>query len=590
MATENFLNPRVKQNFVVLLLFLISFAGFSPAFSAEMIIATVDKDELYLGDVVTLHLSISDPNLKIQFPLETPDYKVVANSTSSSFQVINGVTSQNKTVSYVIQPLRAGKINLPEATANDGTNYYKSQNIFVNVLAGNKITSKNTKSTASQAPSQPAIPKNTSANANVFAKVVVNNKNPFVNEQIHLSLKVYHVGNLMEMNPNTLQLPLKDFVRKMDTSAKEYRETVDGREYLVYQLDYTLFPLKSGDISIPAHEIEGIIMEDAPFNRASFDPFRIANPFIIKKKVSFKTNSVLIAVKPIPSVGQPVNFSGYVGDVAVNHKISAYEIRAGSAITLTTKIYGSGSANTVTNDLVKESKQYSLFKDKEEVSEELNNSILYFEKKISTAIVPNKDSGRVVIETLPVISFNPKTKKFEEHGAETFEITILPSEEGIDTAAMQGLKHSHNKPEKIMIKPKVLNVSKDQIQDRQPRSLKSIYIFWFIFVLNLIYYLRKIFNRFGSKVNLSDLAPNKSILKQIKKSYDLVELSTLFKDFINKNPSVRLDTELRQEINDFISETDRLNYSGNNHAVGDLAQLKERACNLIKVVMKSNGR
>jgi hypothetical protein len=589
MAIKNFLEDLLnlmggKFFFAVFFVFIIVLTSL-PALSVEMIIATVDKDELYLGDAVKLNLSISDPNLKIQFPQETSDYKVVANSTSSSFQIINGQTSQNKTISFVIQPLRVGKIKLPEAAAFDGTNHYKSQNLFITVLAGNK----NTKSITNQAKTQsPTVNNNEAIRNNVFAKVVVNKTNPYVNEQIHLSLKIYHIGNLMEMNPNTLQLPLKDFVRKIDTNAKEFRETVNGREYLVYQLDYTLFPLKSGEITIPAHEIEGVIMEDAPLSRGSFDPFRVVNPFIIKKKINFKTNSLSITVKPLPVAGQPTSYSGYVGDIAVNHKISSYEIRSGSAITVTTKIYGSGSSSIFANDLVKESKQYSLFKDKEDVSEELTNSILYFEKTINTAIVPNKDSGRVVIETLPVISFNPKTGKFEEHGAETFEITILPGEEAFNSGEIQ-YKPSHNKAKKT-IQPQILNASKDQIQDWHTNPLKYLYIFCLVCILNLIYWIFNLYNRFGFRASSSDLSNNKSVLKQIKKTYDLVELSTLFKDFINKNLPTEINLELKQQIDDFIYETDRLNYSGDSYAVNDLTKLKEKASDLIKVVIKLNGR
>jgi hypothetical protein len=108
--------------------------------------------------------------------------------------------------------------------------------------------------------------------------------------------------------------------------------------------------------------------------------------------------------------------------------------------------------------------------------------------------------------------------------------------------------------------------------------------------LNLIYWIFNLYNRFGFRVSSSDLSSNKSVLKQIKKTYDLVELSTLFKDFTNKNLSTEINLELKQQIDDFISETDRLNYSGDSHAVNDLTKLKEKASDLIKVVIKLNGR
>lgn len=545
-----------------------------PAKAADMIIATVDKNEIFLGDVVKLNLSISDPNLKIKFPEETPDYRVEASSISSSFQIINGITSQNKTLSYVIKPLRVGNINLPEATASDGTNSYKSQNIIIKVTAGSKIQKLPVAKAepTTQAPSQPQVNENKS----VFVKVKINNSNPYVNEQIHLSLKIYHRGNLVEINPSTLQIPLSDFVKKMDTKAKEYKESVNGLEYLVYQLDYTLFPLKSGTIVIPEHELQGIVIEDAPYRRGSFDPFRIVNPFIIKKPIHFSTNQLKLNVKAIPTLGQPVDYHGYVGDLAVTHQISKLEIEAGEAITLTTKIYGSGSANSVETDFIRDSKQYSVFKDKEENSEEINNSILYFETVINTAIVPNKDSGRVSIETSPLISFNPKTGAFEEHGKESFEITIIPSK----TRNNNNHVSKKEKKEEIINK-EILNASIDQITNYKEKKYNSGNILLLILLINILYFVSLVFKKFkNSNLDSSNLS-HRTTLKEIKASTNIAEISKVFKEFLHKRTKVE-DKELVTKINEFINETDRLNYSGRSSGDERLEEFKNRASSLIK--------
>lgn len=561
-----------------LLIILLAFSvQHLAANAADMIIATVDKKEIYLGDVVKLNLSISDPNLKIKFPQDTPDYTVVASSVSSSFQIINGVTSKNKTISYVVKPLRAGNINLPEATANDGTNSYKSQNIVIKVTAGNKITklpsSKTQTSTKTQTTSTP-----TSKTKSVFAKVKINNTNPYINEQVHLSLKIYHRGNLVEINPATLQIPLTDFVKKMDTKAKEYKEVVDGLEYLVYQLDYTLFPLKSGSLVIPEHELQGIVIEDAPLRRSNFDPFRIVNPFIVKKPVHFSTKQLRLNVKPIPA-GQPANYQGYVGDLAVTHQISKLEIDAGEALTLTTKIYGSGSANSVDKDLIRDSKQYSLFKDKEESSEEINNSILYFETVINTAIVPNKNSGRISIETNPLVSFNPKTGAFEEHGKEVFEITIIPGK------AKDKKKNSiQQEKKKEAVKKEILSSSQDQIMSYKEKRYNSNNVLLLIAFINLIYFAYIIIRRI-KKLPINNNTKHKTILKDIQRTTDIAELSTIFKDFVNKRGEIT-NKETQEKVNSFLSETDSLNYSGKSAGNEKLEELKASAQSLIKELMK----
>lgn len=554
---------------ITLLIFTaLQLYSFTACFAVDMIIATVDKNEIYLGDVVKLNLSISDPNLKIKFPQETTDYRVVASSASSSFQIINGITSQNKTISYVIKPLRAGKINLPEATATDGSNYYKSQNIVINVQAGKKVYKQAKNINIKQ---ETATPTKTN---NVFAKIELNNLHPYVNEQLNLSLKIYHRGNLVEINPQSLQIPLQDFVKQIDDKAKEYKEVVNGREYLVYQLNYILFPLKAGKVTIPEHSLQGIVMEDAPLRRSSFDPFRIINPFVIKKPIEFKTNNLTLNVKAIPD-NQPQNFTGYVGDLAVTHQVSKLEIEAGEAITLTTKIYGSGSENSVETDFIKDSQQYSLFKDKEESSEEINNSILYFEKIIKTAIVPNKNSGRVEIETLPIISFNPNTHAFEEHGKESFEINIKAGD------AKAKNKVESRKEKKTEIVRTILTSTKTQIIDYKEAKLRSRNVFIVIVILNIISLILILINTFRNSNSFADSTKEKNLVKEIKAAESIAELSQLFKEFINKKNN-SLNSELEDKIKKFTEETDLINYSGRNIDVNALEKLKETAMDLIK--------
>lgn len=208
-----------------LLILLLTLACIQPIYARLR--SQVDRSDLNLGQSLNLMIIVDDFKLKnLSFPFDTADYQVVANSSSTSFQIINGVTSQNKTYTFTIIPKHAGSITLPPATMTDGLETAQTEPIIITVrgtAGGTTSTSGNIAPGSNQPnPSSSAASILAALNASMqrsgststkrsykedlLARLETNNTNPYKNQQINLKLKIYHRGNLRTLNISPLHV------------------------------------------------------------------------------------------------------------------------------------------------------------------------------------------------------------------------------------------------------------------------------------------------------------------------------------------------------------------------------------------------
>lgn len=576
------LNKIVKP---VFLAFLVTIFSVVSALAIEPITANLEKAQIFLGEVSSVSFTLNEPGLRnFSFPRKTNDYQVVATSSSSNISIINGRTTQSKTYRYVIQALHPGKITIPPATAYKGQNNYSSSPLLLTVLATKpSAQQKQLRNSAGnrRVPAPAPVPAQNIQN-NVIARMEVSNASPYVNEQITMRMKIYHRGNLRSLNIPPVKLD--NFIQRKDDKAKEYREVYKNREYLVYETDFVLFPVKAGQIKIPSYEIIAMVFQERAFRPRAFDPFRVMNPFMMEKELKLKSNSITLNVRSLPPA--PKGFSGYVGDLAVNHTINKYNIKAGEAATISTKIYGSGNPGNVDLDFVKDSKLFTTYQDNKNTSEEINDSRLYFETKNSTAIFPEKAEGRVAVDLQPIISFNPQTRKYEEHGRTKFEITVLANPDR--EADTNGNIAQQRKP-KEAIRKEIIVFSQSQIQAYSKSLLESLKLdtlFVLIILVNLLFVIKLVLIQIKLLPDdREDPANLKEAMKSLKQAESLESISTTIKEITQKHYNIK-DPNLENDVNRFISSTDAFNYgmTSDNISGEKLEEFRAKAIEIIKKI------
>lgn len=564
-----------------------------PVLAEPRLVSTVDASEIYLGEEITLSVAISDPNLPgLRFPQHTPDYDVIATSSSTSFQIINGVSSANKTINFVIHPLRAGNITLPPVTITDGVNTYSTDPIVINVLAARNQASTQAGIPGGFRNSAPPLPgfdnqnpPTQTANNQAFARIEVDNLSPYLNQQITAKLKIYHRGNLRSINVKPLKLD--KFIQKKDPKHQEYQEIYKGMEYLVYEIAYAIFPVKSGLVTIPKFELEGIALEEQPFNPRTVDPFRffMGGPMFTEKKIIITAPSLALNVWELPA-NAPKAFSGYVGQLYIQDILKPTSLKTGESATLMTTVSGNGNFRNLNFDRINDNKLFNIYKDKENISENFSGHKLNFSGQVNAAIIPTKAKGKIKLNLAPIVIFNPASGRYEEKGQEIFELNVQYdpsvkfSDEGSNSAG-------HKKDEEKII----LEFSQEQIKSYKANILYNEKILWIlVLLLNGIYLLISLFHKIKNfkYVKDEDYAKEFTILvKQIKSALNIAEISKAVKDLVLGHENL-IQGELKISLDAFLSETDMLNYSRQSENLSEekLQELKTKALNLVKALSK----
>lgn len=203
-----------------------------PVFAS--VTATLDRQRIQENETVTLTLTLDESNL-----FGSPDIKplekdfVIRNSQKSSqSQWVNGQSSATTQWRYVLEPRQPGIITIPALRIGK----QQTQALTLEVK-------------------QVHNPGGHSSDP-VFLEVSADKTTVQVQEQILLTLRINHAVQLSNLEISPLNL---DNARIIEGEGAQYEKTINGRTYGVYEKVYAIFPQQSGELTIPAINVNAII-------------------------------------------------------------------------------------------------------------------------------------------------------------------------------------------------------------------------------------------------------------------------------------------------------------------------------------------
>ena len=272
-------------------------------------------------------------------------------SQSSSTSFVNGrrTSSFTMTFTYTLMAQKEGTFTIPPATINVGGEHYTSNGVKITVLpedqpqqtgSGQQPTASNQRSATGGQQSAT----NGSEQGNIFVRTLVSKTKVYEQEAVLLSYKVYVAGVDLKQFTNNTTLP--DFTsflqQKIDLQDVQLElENYNGRNYQTATIYSTLlYPQKSGDITIEPATFEAVLLvPNQARSRSIFDDF--FNSYTTATR-SLRAPGTTIHVTPLPA-GKPVSYAGGVGKFPMDAKLSATDVKANEAITLTLTIRGAGN-------------------------------------------------------------------------------------------------------------------------------------------------------------------------------------------------------------------------------------------------------
>lgn len=366
---------------------------------------------------------------RVQFTVNTqnvtnfsaPDFKgfeVIygpATSQQSSFQMINGHTSQSSSIIYtfVLVSNAPGTFTIGSASVQVEGKTVKSRPAQVRVLpSGNAGTSSS--GSAASGSSRQAASSSSAQNISgkeLFMTATASRTQVHEQEAILLTYKIYTLVDLTQLDG---KLPTLDGFQIQEIPlphTKEFSiEQYNGRNYrTVVWSQYVLFPQKSGKLTIPSITYEGVVITRNR-NIDPIDAFFNGTGGYIEQKKKITTPALTIHVSPLPQ--KPADFSGAVGKFSVVSSISTKEVDANDAVTLTISVKGSGNMKLISTPEVDFPKDFETYDAKVIDNFQLTRSGLAGTKEFEYLIVP-RHAGTYEIPATKFVYFDTDSRSYK---------------------------------------------------------------------------------------------------------------------------------------------------------------------------------
>ncbi len=346
-------------------LYLLSFFWFSAGaqvkFSASVSPRIAGKDEY-----ITLKLTVTNSlNIQQITPPSLKDFSVVSGpNQESEMNMVNGITKQYVSLSYVLLPNATGRISIGSATAVADGKTYRSAPVEVNVSSkrSGRGAQSNNLSSLLQIPLTAFDPINPphretqfddyvlrdgenipdKVSRNMQLRLQTDKTSCFVGEPLLATYKLYtrlRSESNLSQNPSFSGFSVIDMMKPDDPVTSE-TETLNGKQYNVYTIRKAqLYPLQAGPAALEVASLE---------NKISFLKNSFNTGDLITENVTLSSKPLTVNVKPLPEQGKPANFTGAVGKFEISASLADNNFSTDETGKLLVTVMGRGNLHLLT--------------------------------------------------------------------------------------------------------------------------------------------------------------------------------------------------------------------------------------------------
>lgn len=518
---------------------------------AQKLDAFLNKTEVAYGEPVELKIVYEGSDLSDARPdLDglRKDFSIYSSSTSMQTSMINGKTETQKSWTIGLLPRKEGKLTIPEIAVGN----YKTSALEVNILNQEGLitpTKEDEKSEQKQS-------------AEITAELVVDHKNPYVQQEINAVLLIHDQKGLQLSQEPVFDGGSDWIIRSLGRPVVEYKKN-NEREI---RFNYALFPQKSGKLKIPSAQIDGYYES---FDQNSAEPstiggfFRlfeidIDHMFGVQKPVSLRTKAQEIDVLPIdPTYGNSWWLPARKAAVAAKWETIKPEFKVGQAvareITFTAQGVDERQIPEIKTENTKGVKHYP---EQPKISSFVDEGYITSKAVVRIVYIPQK-AGEIIIPAIEIPWFNTMTNQVEKAVVPAQKIVAAPME----TDEIVHENEKENLQTDFSENSTALPLKTDRTRDKTSVGL------WLCIILSFL--AGMIVSYFGLRQNKAENKTSKKddALKKIKESLDRNDYRSLRDALINfgkqhfPNKEIRnvRDLSLLMENHDFSTQMELLN-------------------------------
>jgi hypothetical protein len=429
----------------------------------ELAFETIEPSRIKLGESAILRVTSFGRIKDVSLPT-IPGLVFETIGRSQGFDFVNGSTLPAAFFQIRVTPQFAGIFSIPGLTPN-------SRSIGLEVVKGDEP---NPYTWRSQQPAPApvttvSLPKGVQLQAGgaAFVHLVIPARPIYVGESVPVEIDVgLRPGIVMSVN-GLPTLKGSDFTFNNLSKQPERREqAIEGGAFVVLTWRSALAAVKPGDFSLSAETPLTVKMstlstaDRAVASRLAFPLLQSMYNGVAPREMTIESSPSKLKVLPLPTAGQPQNFSGAVGDFQVSSDISPAGVAAGEPLTLRLHISGAGNFDRVDSTMFDHLDHWKTYPAKSSFTP--SDAVGTEGEKVFEQPLIAAQPGEQSIPGLEFSYFNPNTRRYEHAQTPPIKVTVAASlasgslsalagarslNGAAATGAIQGLRPDHPPPQ-----------------------------------------------------------------------------------------------------------------------------------------------
>ena len=439
---------------LLIVVFLLNFTSVS-SFAAEINVSP-DRNPINLNESVQIIFTANDePDGEPDFsPLEQ-DFTILNQSQQQSTQIINWERTKSFQWILTVMAKHTGNLVIP------AINFGKDNSQFSSLIVNEAQAASNT-------------------NKELFLQVEVDNAQPYIQEQVVYTLKLYRKVNISQAS--LTEPTIENAVIQKLGEDKNYNTQYQGSTYVVTERKYAIFPQKSGTMTIAPLTLTADVIDANQRRRNSF--------FNRQNTHTQRVTSDTIALNVQP---KPANASRHswlpAKLVHLEEKWSdnSMQITVGEPITRTLTLYAKGATAGALPELYGKNipPHLKAYPDQPVLKEEAKEAGMVALREEKIALIPN-EAGTYTLPAIEIPWWNTKTQQPEVARIPERTITAVAAPSSADKQITQT----------PIITPSPISTPKTE---SEPTVIQKYNTLWFwltlffacAWVSTLIYFLTK---------------------------------------------------------------------------------------------------
>lgn len=375
------------QTKLLFILFFFLFHSLSAAVTVQ-----VNPPTVQLGQAFHLIFTLDKPqgsNLPDLTPLQK-DFTIVGTERSNTYSIINGQTQSIARWIILLTPKKAGLLTIP--TIQIG--HQQTMPASINVTETTTLPTPDEQEEAQQ--------------AEVMIKTEVSTQEPFVNQQVIYTVKLYTSQRLMDAEYRPPQV--KDALLVPLGEGQRHEEVLNGQHFAVEEQNYVVFPQKSGELKIISPTFNALVFDTVP------------------RRISIHAKPVKLNVKPAP-LGYSGNYWLPAKQVALTevYEEPHTKIKEGDTLVRTVTLQAAGvPAQLLPHLKFEHHAQFNSYSEKPELRNIAHQKELIGRADIKVTYIFNK-GGKITIPALNLTWFNTDTSHEETASLPARTVDVEPT-------------------------------------------------------------------------------------------------------------------------------------------------------------------